>query len=152
MIKENALYKYKKGEGWCKHGIVYTVRDMKGNLWAIDTYDGIDVRRAFYGDKTRYLINKDIDENDLEYIMDMEDVRIVTKREFEQYDEKDRFFIPMGTRHEKYIVNKNAKPNKDLQIAQLKHEIKSLEIEIRMKQTRLERKKELLIEMEQSKN
>ncbi|QWU14207.1 hypothetical protein SAMN04487895_101496 [Paenibacillus sophorae] len=129
IFKENALYRYHNGIGHCKHGIVYTMKDILGNVWAIDTYWDSKFSKRFLQNATVYYADRIL--NDLEFIMMIDEAVEVSANEYYLYDSKDALYIPVGGRHERYLVNKNAKKNTDSVIDYIEDKISKNETMIK---------------------
>ncbi|OSA95682.1 UNVERIFIED_ORG: hypothetical protein B2H93_04480 [Clostridium botulinum] len=150
-IKNNAIYHYGKVRGnWCTHGIVFTVK-KNGVLWAVDTYNRQNIENFkdlnYFSEFDKVWQVKDI-RKDLEYIMDIDDIMEVDERTFELYDNENRVHIPIGSWHERYLVNKNKSINKENEIYKLKSEIKSLRWQIESSQRQIIEKENRLNEIE----
>lgn len=129
LIKNNSLYYYNKGRGHCKHGIVYTMKDKAGQMWAIDTYWDSRFSKSLLQDTRYYSMDKVAD--DLEFIMMIEDITETNSGEFELYDSKDKLHIPVGGWHERFLINKNAKKNPEKVIDYITYKIDSVEREVK---------------------
>lgn len=150
-IKNNAIYYYDKVRGnWCTHGIVFTV--IKDDImWAVDTYNRQSIEKFkelnYFNEFDKVWKVKDI-ENDLEYIMDIDNIKQVDERTFDLYDYKNRVYIPIGNWHERYLVNKNKAISKDNEIYKLHSEINSIKWMIESSQRELIEKEIRLKELE----
>lgn len=145
-IKPNAIYRYDKGRGWCKHGIVYTyLKD--GKLYANDTYGDSEFSNInggyCSGMVTTYEVEKIKD--DLDFVMMVDEVMYVSKEDFYLYEEKDKLFMPMSSScHERYIVKKNATKSKERVIEDLKLKIECCKNEIKWAKEKLKKYEEEL--------
>ncbi|MGG1652243.1 hypothetical protein ABHN03_03845 [Paenibacillus sp. NRS-1775] len=128
-IQENALYRHADGSSHCRHGIVYTVKDSRDQIWAIDTYWDNKFSKGLTNDGYCYLAEEIADK--LELVMFIDDVLEVSRDEFYLYNDKDVLYVPVGGWHERYLVNKNAKKNIEIVIEFIKAKIDSNEREIR---------------------
>lgn len=107
MIKEDAIYRYNKmSNEWCCHGIVYT-RMIEGELWALDTYYNTEFKDKHdeYQKKWRC---ENLDESDLDFVMMIDEAIEIKESEWDLFSEQDRIFIPVGSWHSRYLVNRNA--------------------------------------------
>lgn len=129
-IKNHSLYRYDKGSGWCKHGIVYTYK--KGDmLFAIDTYWDSEfgaIKTGYIGDYSIYEAGHI--KNDLVFVSEIDNLKEVKEDEFYLYDEKDRILIPMGSWSPRFLVKKDAKIREDYIVEDLKYKIKNAESKI----------------------
>lgn len=146
MIEEGNIYWYPKGRSHCKHGIIYIVKNKDDKLFAIDTYWDSMFKGKLYSDITFYDVSK-LNEDDLLFLMKIEDIKEVSEHEYWQYDEEDKFYIPIGGWHPRYIVNKNISKNIEYIKNQLLNEIKSAEYRIKSSQQEIEEKKKQLTEL-----
>lgn len=142
-LKNNAVYHYSKVRGnWCTHGIVFTVI-VKGIMYAVDTYGKSDIEKhkelKYFSEFDKVWKAEDI-KGDLEYIMDIDDIKEVDERTFDLWSDKDKVYIPIGSWHERYLVNKNKSINKENETYKLYSEIKSLKWTIESKQRELAQK------------
>lgn len=137
IIKENALYRYNKGCGWCKHGIVYTMKDKKGQMWAVDTYWDSRFSKGLTQNTTYYSISDVAD--DLEFVMMIEDAKEINKNNFHLYDEDEKLHIPVGGWHERWLVNKNAKKNENEVIENIEYRIDNYQRKTRSLQEEIEK-------------
>ena len=124
-------------DNWCRHNI-FIWDDERDKF--VDTYWGIlDSNSKKYDreklDKLGELVNLNLN------IFDMESAY---ERDFEEYESKDKLYIPMGGGSEKRLVRKGATKSKKLEIELLEHEISELESDIKWKQHSLENKREQL--------
>lgn len=126
-IEKECVYRYQKGAGWCKHGIVYTI-EKDNELYAIDTYWDSTFKKQLSSGVKCYKVS-DIS-NDLEFVMKLDDIKEVRSEEFYLYDEKDRIWLPMGGWHERYLINKNVDKRIDYIISDLKYKISSAKSKI----------------------
>ena len=146
-IKNNAIYYYDDVRGnWCTHGIVFTVT-RNGIMYAIDTYNRQDIEKYkaidCFTEFDKVWEVEDI-KNNLEYIMDIDDIQEVDKRTFDIWCDKDKVYIPIGTWHDRYLVNKNKGIDMQNEIYILTSEIKSLEWSIENQIKELKEKKSRL--------
>lgn len=146
MIEEGCIYWYPKGREHCRHGILYTVKGKDDKLFAIDTYWDSMFRGKLYSNITYYDVSK-LDENDLTFLMKLEDIKEVSSHEYDQYNLEDKFYMPIGGWHERYIVNKNATKNIEFIKRQLLDEIKTAEWRIESSQQEISKKKKQLAEL-----
>ena len=150
-IKNNAIYYYNKvRDNWCTHGIVFTV--IKSNtMWVVDTYNRQKIEEFknldYFSEFDKVWEVKDI-KDDLEYIMDIDDIKQVDERTFDLYDYKDRVHIPIGNWHERYLVNKNKTTSKENEIYKLQSEIESIKWTIESSKRKLIEKENRLKELE----
>ncbi|NFO46552.1 hypothetical protein FDB40_06420 [Clostridium botulinum] len=150
-LKNNAVYYYDKVRGdWCTHGIVFTVI-IDGIMYAVDTYGKQDIEKhkelKYFGEFDKVWKAKDI-ESDLEYIMDIDDIKEVNERTFDLWSDKDKVHIPIGNWHERYLVNKNKGIDRENETYKLRSEIESLKWTIESKKRELESKECRLKEIE----
>ena len=131
-IRSRAIYRYTKGEGWCKHGIVHTF-ETDGEMYARDTYSDAEfINISIYDDFGKLYLVDEI-KDDLQFIMMIDDLTIIHKDEFYLYDEIDRLYIPMGSWHERYLINKNSSKFSDYIIEHMNCKINSITNEIKSK-------------------
>ena len=128
-IIENGLYSYAAGRGHCKHGLVIIKRDKEENLYAEDTY--------WSSGGTRY--NLDDVKGELEFLLDLNNVKEVSKDDYDLYDPKDRAYIPVGGWHEKRLVRADATKRTALIIEDLEYRISKNKSEIKALQWDVER-------------
>lgn len=149
MIEVGNIYWYPKSKGWCKHGFIFIVKGIDDELYAIDTYWNSKFKHGEHDYKV-----SNLNEEDLKFLMKIEDIKEVSKHEFYQYDVNDRFCIPiggLGELHERYIVNKNASKNIENIKEQLKDEIEKAEYNLTRAKMVIEEKTKQLFELENNK-
>lgn len=123
---------------WCRHNIVIAREQHDGTIMLVDTYWGSG-RSEFGGVYT----HADL-EGKADFIGNLDEYRIAHDREFDQYSQEDRFYIPQGGGGEMRLVKKAATPSKDLVKQQLASEIDSLKHRIEWdKRTLAEKEAEL---------
>lgn len=119
---EHGLYRYREGAGWCRHGLV-VIRNIgtteKPDLVAVDTYWGYEPN---HGALERNFYQAEKVKDKLEFIIDLSACRNSNEHEFQQYEEGDRAYIPMGGGSARWLVRRDAKPSIDLQLRQLNAE------------------------------
>ncbi|WP_145413484.1 hypothetical protein [Paenibacillus xylanexedens] len=109
MIQERAIYKLESGRDHCKHGIVYTIKSNDGVMWAIDTYWDSRFTKGLNSDGYCYIVDEI--EDQMEFVMMLDDIKEVSREEFYLYDIEGTIHLPVGGWNERYLVNKNAKKN-----------------------------------------
>jgi hypothetical protein len=108
-IIEGGLYqllapKDGKLETWCQQNLLKAVKTHEEGLQFIDTYwDGSGGRGVYSFDEVK---------GRLVYLFDLTYGRSVTKREWMEYNEKDRIHIPIGGRPERWLIDTRAEKNK----------------------------------------
>lgn len=118
-IKDGDIFKIKYEHikrTWCRHNIVIAREQKDGSVYLIDTY---------WGSGDGSYRPEDL-EGKTEYIGNIHEYRDAYPREFEQFGEGERFFIPMGGGGERRLVKKSATPDKELIRRQLETEIEDL--------------------------
>lgn len=138
-IIENGLYELKDGHGWCRHGLVRIKRTETRGLIAVDTYWG-DCGAADW-----YPVGEV--ERRLRFVIDLGRCRPSTRREWEQYEDADRAYIPVGGGSEKFLVAEDARPSPVRQAEQLRAEIAHLQSEIEWDRRELARKERELSQL-----
>ena len=78
-----------------------------------------------------------------ELLFDLNDVRKISKEDFYDYNEEDRWHIALdsgGYQFSKYyFVRKDAKKNKDIQLERLYRELESLKRQVKLQEEEIER-------------
>lgn len=143
-IIENGLYELKDGHGWCRHGLVRTQHTETRGMIAVDTYWG-DREAADW-----YPVSEV--EHRLRFIIDLRRCRPSIRHEWEQYEDADRAYIPVGGGREQFLVAGDARPSPARQAAQLKAEIAHLQSEIEWDRRELARKERELAQLPASKD
>ncbi len=137
-IIENGLYKLTplpNTSDWCRHNLL--IASKKYGYWAFtDTY------WSSYQDQTRYHF-KDIKDR-ITFVFDMNFAKGVIKVEYDQYDDKDKFFIPVGGCAARYLIDSRAEKSlnkiEELLVErtiELRNQIKSLKNELNQKENLL---------------
>ena len=132
-IIENGIYRLqplsnKPNDNWCKHNIL--IAHKKDNEWTFaDTY--------WTSEPTKYKFEDIKDrikfEHDLTYLVE------VHEKEFNQYDEKDRFWIPIGGDSEKHLIDSRATKSKTNIIKLLEYAIEDKQRDIEILNRNIER-------------
>ncbi len=125
-IIENGLYrlqpKSKDESTWCKHNLL--IASKKSGKWVFtDTY------WSSYQDQTRYGFDEIKDRITFEF--DMNFAKGVILEEYDQYDDKDKFWIPMGGGSQRYLIDSRAKKSKEKVIELLEYRISSYQSKIK---------------------
>ena len=137
---ENGLYLMKDGCGWCRHGLVKIVQNNAGKQFAVDTY-----WNDWSSNGTYWPVEEVQDR--LEFIINLDECHTTTRREWEQYADSDKTYIPAGGRSEKFLVRKSAKPVLTKQVEQLEGEIRSLRSTIEHSIHQIARKEQEISEL-----
>lgn len=125
-IIENGIYQLqplsdKPNDNWCKHNIL--IAHKKDNDWIFkDTY--------WTSEPTKYKF-EDIKDR-IKFAFDLNHSKEVHEKEFNQYNEKDKFWIPIGGNSEKHLIDTRATKSKNNIIELLEYAIedKKRDIEI----------------------
>ena len=119
---------------WCKHNLLIARIYDDGNIRFKDTY--------WMSGEWVYVFEDMCDR--MSFVFDMNHAKEVTKREWQEYDDRDKTWIPIGGISEQWIVDDRAEKSKHMIISTLEHEIDKLVSDIQMAQHNLGFKKELL--------
>lgn len=142
-IIEGGLYRLlepKDGrlETWCRHNLVKAVKAHEEGLRLVDTYwnGSVGTRAGVYSFEEV--------EGRLVYIFDLTYGRSVSKREWQEYSEKDRTHIPIGGHQERWLIDTRAERSKVCIISLLEEDIADLKSTIEINQRELDRKEKEL--------
>lgn len=141
-MKAGELYRYPKDAGkWCRHGLRLIHTGWNGVLYAIDTYwDDFS-----NGDPIRV---DEIEPSGLEFILDLNTAKKVTRDVWERYAEKDRAHIPDGGCGEQFWVRKDAEKCRSKEREWLERCRDSAKADVRVAQGRVEWYEQQLAELE----
>jgi len=140
-IIEGGLYRLleetgKPLETWCRHNLLKAVKTHEKGLRFVDTYWDGSIGTGIYSfnDVASRLV----------YLFDLTYARNVSKREWMEYSEKDRTYIPIGGRQESWLIDRRAEKSKVCIISMLEDDIAHLESMIKINQRELSAKKKAL--------
>jgi hypothetical protein len=153
QIIEGGIYRRTdRFDNWCHHGIVFITKHNCYNsktqkydderLIGVDTYWNSGFSISYLEGAAIWDLDKFKD--NLEFIMMIDDIKEVRENEFWDYNKKDRLYLPIGGWHERYLVNKNAKPNKELMRENILDKIEEAKSKIRSAEYSIERYKDKL--------
>jgi len=140
-IIENGVYRLepfstKPNYNWCKHNILIARKD--DHDWRFyDTYwaDG----------HTNYPFDEVKDR--ITFLFDLKGSKEVKSKEYDQYEEEDKFFIPDGGHDKSYLIKAGAEKSRAIIINLFESKIENIKSEIESLQRNLEWKKETLEEI-----
>ena len=134
-IIENGLYRLRPKDNeelrtWCRHNLLIAHKENNEFIFT-DTYWGNG------SESTNYKFN-DI-KNQIEFVFDLNHSLEVHEKEYYQYDEKDRFFIPMGAHSKEHLVDSRSKKSKTNIIELLEYTIEDKKRDIEILNRNIER-------------
>lgn len=125
--------KNEKLETWCRHNLLIASKDILGEFLFTDTY--WNGGRIYHFETIK---------NRIEFVFNMNHAQYVSKREWDENDEIDKSYIPIGGREERWLVDDRAEKSINRQILMLENDVMNLEHSIISRQNTLERKKKEL--------
>lgn len=128
--------KNEKLETLCRHNLLIASKNSEGEFLFVDTYWSNRRGSGTYSFKNI--------KDRIEFVFNMNHAQYVSKREWDEYDEIDKSYIPIGGREERWLVDDRAEKLIDRQILMLENDIMNLEHSIISRQNTLERKKKEL--------
>jgi hypothetical protein len=121
---------------WCKHNLLVARVYDDGGIGFKDTY--------WYSDPSTYTFDDVCDR--ISFVFDMNHGKDVTKREWQEYDDKDKTWIPIGGISEQWIVDDRAEKSPEMITYALEIEIARLHEDIESMERSLEWKNKTLAE------
>jgi hypothetical protein len=144
-FKDGDVVKYNLDNNWCRHGIAIIRALHDGKLIAEDTY---------WGSNSDYSTVDFADLKEENIIGNKHEFSIIPyPYEYDDFEDSDKYWIPMGARSERKCVRKGAIPTPAKIEERLRREIERLESKVKTAAWNLEwKQKELAKHLEEHKN
>jgi hypothetical protein len=116
-IIENGMYRLTPqpdDSNWCRLNLL--MASKKNDKWIFT-----DIYWSSYQDQTRYLFDEI--KYRITFVFDMNFAKNVNQIEYDQYDDNDKFWIPMGGSSERYVVDSRSKKSRTKVIELLEYRI-----------------------------